>query len=640
MYLSRVSIADVVISLKGKTRYVGLKSPMNFRLKEFESRIPAKRIAEKQFTISRNKGTYWIFTLYEFESDDYGSILHMLSPAVNSTITSRIRTSQKTAMQAPSHRESNCISSLIQSHCSGFDVLVDLTSSIGIQEIAFLSYQLFSSYIFLSNKPVELENNIRAYLPSLTTQPQVHFLHSSDSSLLRERIGDAKRAVISPRCCVYIDLYCDLTPDQLKTLSNPKVLINSLPIEVNIQQCVEQCVLISNNTKVVLRIPRIIEDRVHKALSCFNIFTHHFIQENPASSCCHPHETSIMIIDAKYPTYQNHHQLSTLWTTEPHCVLRRQINSIFTTVLGDRPGVLKALNDAIIQTPSLTDSEIWSLARQAYLGSFHLSPSSPIDRNTAIKVDRSIVRVYANKMKYVDMVVPMGFRPSSILCLGGIDAHLGHDLAKMYGCVEKGRVVVFGEGDRRKEENRSDYQFVAYPAYQGTSWQEYREKVLTTLHEAIEGMESIDMIVTCCPHAIPFFGSILSSIINKLSADAVVVMNDHSIVNTEQQVLMEAIHDFHRQVTSCSVHSLIDREQLTLSTELDVDDKCCYLSKEDWENRLKQYGLVRYISDQNRKLWNADDPTNLLKFVPFLCFICRSFWGCFQYNGLRDSFVC
>ena len=69
MYLSNISIADVVLSLRGKTRFVGLKSPMNFRLSSFEKRIKANKIYSKEFTISRNKGTYWVFTLYEFESD-------------------------------------------------------------------------------------------------------------------------------------------------------------------------------------------------------------------------------------------------------------------------------------------------------------------------------------------------------------------------------------------------------------------------------------------------------------------------------------------------------------------------------------------------------------------------------------------
>ena len=70
MYLSNIPIADVVLSLRGKVRYIGLKSPMNFRLTEFETRIQAKRLCYQKFTISRNKGTYWIFTLYEFQNED------------------------------------------------------------------------------------------------------------------------------------------------------------------------------------------------------------------------------------------------------------------------------------------------------------------------------------------------------------------------------------------------------------------------------------------------------------------------------------------------------------------------------------------------------------------------------------------
>ena len=70
MYLSKVPIADVVLSLKGKVRFVGLKAPMNFCLQDFERKLGengAKRIYKKEFDISRNKKTYWTYTVYEFE---------------------------------------------------------------------------------------------------------------------------------------------------------------------------------------------------------------------------------------------------------------------------------------------------------------------------------------------------------------------------------------------------------------------------------------------------------------------------------------------------------------------------------------------------------------------------------------------
>ena len=122
------------------------------------------------------------------------------------------------------------------------------------------------------------------------------------------------------------------------------------------------------------------------------------------------------------------------------------------------------------------------------------------------------------------------------------------------------------------------------------------------------------MIVSCCPHDIPFFGSILSSVINKLSGDAVVIINDHSVENIAENVLLEIVHDFHRQVTSCHIASILNREELNQSKEVDQDDKCLYRSKEDWENQLKQFGLVRYVSEKNKALWNTNDPTNLLKY--------------------------
>ena len=40
-----------------------------------------------------------------------GGILHMLSPGINPTILSRFKTSQLTANQSPSHKESTMLSS-------------------------------------------------------------------------------------------------------------------------------------------------------------------------------------------------------------------------------------------------------------------------------------------------------------------------------------------------------------------------------------------------------------------------------------------------------------------------------------------------------------------------------------------------
>lgn len=621
MYLSNISIADVVLSLRGKTRYIGLKSPMNFRLSAFEKRIKARKIFSREFTISKNKDTYWLFTLYEFESDSStldssissvdGGILHMLSPSFDSAMISQIKTSQKTAIQAPTYRESDFISSHILQTCSGFDTLVDLTASIGIQDINFLSCSFFKSHIYLSPKPIELEHNIRVLLPRLSTQPQVHFLHTMETVLLKDRIHENRRMLNGTNCCVYVDLFNELSVEQIKNLdSNKKLIVNKLPLEKVVQQCIEYCVNLDSIRKVILRVPKELESVIGSALGCFEMAVFSYEEKDSLSSCCTARQSCVMIVEPSYPSTN---RLAPIWNTLPQGTLRKQLNSVFSTVLADRSDVVSILTQAIAQKPARSDQEIWDLARKAYFSSFHLPPTATIDKTMAIKVDRSIVRVYGNKMKYVDMVVPVGCRPHQILCLGGVDAHLAHDLAKMYGCTQKEQVIVFGEGDRRKEENRTDYCFIPYPKKESLTWTEYREQLLIKLHESLSNVTEIDMVIVCCPHAVPFFGSILSYIIDKLSPDAVLVMNDHSVTTKSEEVLLDLVHDFHRKVTSSHINELLDRDQLSQAQELDEDDKCFYSSGNSWEDRLKQYGLTRYVSEKNKQLWNANDPNNILK---------------------------
>ena len=69
MYMSDYSIGEIVSSLRHKCRYVGLKSPQNFNITSFEHQIRAERVWHKTFEISRKKGTYWVFTLYEFPDE-------------------------------------------------------------------------------------------------------------------------------------------------------------------------------------------------------------------------------------------------------------------------------------------------------------------------------------------------------------------------------------------------------------------------------------------------------------------------------------------------------------------------------------------------------------------------------------------
>ena len=48
------------------------------------------------------------------------------------------------------------------------------------------------------------------------------------------------------------------------------------------------------------------------------------------------------------------------------------------------------------------------------------------------------------------------------------------------------------------------------------------------------------------------------------------------------------------------------------------------------------YGLKRVVNERNKALWNANDPTNLLKWVLVELLTARSFWGCFTYMGMKN----
>ena len=68
--MSKRSIGDIVASLQSKTRFIGLKSPQNFDIETFEHSISARCVLRRTFEISRTKNTHWVFTLYEFHSDE------------------------------------------------------------------------------------------------------------------------------------------------------------------------------------------------------------------------------------------------------------------------------------------------------------------------------------------------------------------------------------------------------------------------------------------------------------------------------------------------------------------------------------------------------------------------------------------
>lgn len=216
-------------------------------------------------------------------------------------------------------------------------------------------------------------------------------------------------------------------------------------------------------------------------------------------------------------------------------------------------------------------------------------------------------------MKYVDAVVPVGFRPSQIVCVGGVDAHLAHELVKMYSLSQPKQALVLGEGDRRAQEQRSDYVFSPYPPKNDESWAKYQETIANWAKEQLDAINEVDMVVVCCAHDIPFFGTILSQLIHHMSSDAVVILNDHSVNTPQERVLLEMVHDFHRQVTCTKVLPLLDREKINSDALIDEDDRCLYLNKEQWEAKLKSYGLQRVENERSLPYWNVSDPTNLLK---------------------------
>ena len=323
--------------------------------------------------------------------------------------------------------------------------------------------------------------------------------------------------------------------------------------------------------------------------------------------------SSVLALTPTYPAHVTQLQLSTVWTPRPPTLLRRQLNSVVATVLGDREPALTAFYHSL-QMPRARDDAIFAATHAAYLGCFRRKPSDAWDRAAAQKVDRSIVRVYANKMKYVDAVVPLGFRPTQIVCVGGVDAHLAHELAKMYSLTRAEQALVLGEGDRRAEESRSDYVFARYTERaEGESWTHYQETIRTWASERLDAVSEVDMVVVCCAHEVPFFGTILSQLIRHMSSDAVVIINDHSVTTVQERVLLEMVHDFHRKVTCTRVLPILDRESLNADPTLDEDDRCLYLTKEQWEAKLKTYGLRRVETERSSPYWSVMDPTNLLK---------------------------
>lgn len=581
MYLSNISIGDVIASLKHKARYVALKSPQNFNLAAFERRIGAKQIIYKEFQISKRKGTFWVFTLYEFESETCspllsiqsidGGILHMLSPALPRSILSSIQLNSLTSLQAPSHQEAEFISRQIQSYSpSGINVLVELSAQLGVQSMSFMANHLSHSHMMCSSMVPQLCSNLTGFIDHLhEAAPQAHYVLAEKHSLFRTIPSEVRRLVAGSKLVVvYEDVYAEL--DSLEAIQGKKaVTIGGLSLESAVQRMCEDSCWQTCECLLVLRVPQWLEKRIVSACACFQLKVDTFEQKEQyisscsftlrASSFCLPHISSLIALTPTYPSHNTHVQLTTIWSPKPPTLLHRQLDSIFSTVLNDREPALTALYHSLLQLPSKKDEDIFAAAHIAYLNCFHRQLSDPWDRVSAQKVDRSIVRVYVNKMKYVDAVVPLGFRPSQIVCVGGVDAHLAHELVKMYSLSQPKQALVLGEGDRRAQEQRSDYVFSSYPPKKEENWAKYQETITAWVKEQLDAVDEVDMVVVCCAHDIPFFGTILSQLIHHMSSDAVVILNDHSVNTPQERVLLEMVHDFHRQVTCTKVLPLLDR---------------------------------------------------------------------------------
>ena len=558
--------------------------------------------------------------------------MHLL-PKLPSSILSKIEISPLICRQSPSCAESEFISQILKSSFERpLDMIVELAAGVGVQSISFLENRTATDLFMFSSQPARLERNISAYLSSLSSlsssspsspSSHVHYLFCKEKEVFND-VTELRRILSSGKeCCIYFDLYFELSGEELAS-EVATVAIASNRLEACLQHFIDSIQWSSACSAILFRCPQNLVSGVKSALAMFRCSEQVFAQDHFASSCSPPHRSFLLLFRPSYPLHRDHHQLATLWLPQPACPIRRQVESVFTSVMSDRGMVLTALYHAIMENPPRDDAAIWNIAHAAYLSSFpHSGAKNPAQ---AQSIDRSIVRIYANKMKYVDQVVPLGFRPRQVVCIGGVDAHLGHELAKMYSLENPEQVIVLGEGDRRAEEQRKDYVFSRAPRKTcEQSWAEYRDSIHSWVRDALRNVEEVDMIVTCCPHAVPFFGSILSELIRKLSSDGLLVINDHSVTTAPEQVLLDVIHDFHRKVTCCHVDTVLDGDELR-TQEVDDDDQCRYRNTKEWEERLKLFGLQRVVNERNHDMWTPND-------------LLRTVWGCFSYLGSKNSSV-
>lgn len=74
-------------------------------------------------------------------------------------------------------------------------------------------------------------------------------------------------------------------------------------------------------------------------------------------------------------------------------------------------------------------------------------------------------------------------------------AHLAHELVKMYSLSQPKQALVLGEGDRRAQEQRSDYVFSSYPPKKEENWAKYQETITAWVKEQLDAVDEVDMVV-------------------------------------------------------------------------------------------------------------------------------------------------
>ena len=119
----------------------------------------------------------------------------MLSPALSPSILTQVCTSALTALQAPSHKESEFITRILAERLSsGIDTIFDLNASIGIQSMSFISNHVASNYVMVSSQTQVLERNVLALISSLQEKgEQPHFLFAPEHGILKGALSDIRR---------------------------------------------------------------------------------------------------------------------------------------------------------------------------------------------------------------------------------------------------------------------------------------------------------------------------------------------------------------------------------------------------------------------------------------------------------------